>query len=59
MNDPRGPMRTILAVDSQSSVALVKLDCGHIAECNPIFHYVVGESLHCFNCGKEEREKTA
>lgn len=63
MNDPRGPLRTILEVlplaheESDSLIGdytPIRLDCGHVAKMNWIFHYKVGASTRCFQCGQEE-----
>ena len=50
--DPRGPIRTIIAVEKRTDVALVTLSCGHIAHFNQIFHYKVGSDARCRACLK-------
>ncbi len=50
MNDPRGPIRTITAIEERSDATLLTLDCGHVATCNQIFHYKIGASERCTFC---------
>lgn len=58
--DPRGPMRTVTGIydirpstspNISGDVRPLRLSCGHIAECNQIFHYKMGQDMHCFECG--------
>ncbi len=53
MADPRGPIRTIIAVEKLTDAALVQLSCGHVRRFNPIFHYKVGSDARCLECLKE------
>lgn len=51
MSDPRGPYRTVLAVETTTSAHLVSLDCGHVAE--QVTHMtppLVGNQVHCIRC---------
>jgi hypothetical protein len=51
LRDTRGPSRTIVAVDdSGSGATMVTNSCGHVEPCANHFHYVVGDSTHCFDC---------
>lgn len=50
--DPRGPERTIVAVEYKSHAALVTLSCGHVREWNQIYSYRVGDRGRCFACRK-------
>ena len=49
--DGRGPFRTISRVVLTDSWTNLFLDCGHISESAPHFHYTVGERVRCFDCG--------
>lgn len=51
MEDPRGPMRRIVAVEPTSACTWVTFDCGHISEMNQIYTYKVGALSNCFHCG--------
>lgn len=51
--DPRGPLRTIVAVQRESYAALVTLSCGHVNELNQIYSYKIGEDVRCFTCAGE------
>lgn len=57
--DPRGPIRRIVAVDSVNTEhpdhTAVTLDCGHIRKFNPIYHYKVGSDARCLACLKREQ----
>lgn len=58
MIDPRGPRRTITAVEYGSlpdrigvgDAWLLTLDCGHISYGAPHFSYTVGKPSHCLEC---------
>jgi hypothetical protein len=50
MNDPRGPLRKILAIDRRPDGTRVTLDCGHAAVWNQIYTYEVGATGRCFKC---------
>lgn len=49
--DPRGPLRNIIAIERWTGVTLLTLDCGHVGEFNQIFHYKLGHPIRCFFCG--------
>lgn len=50
--DPRGPLRTIVAVgDTRQTRHLVTFDCGHKPDLVQHFCYKVGERMNCFQCG--------
>lgn len=51
--DPRGPVRTIVAVEQRPDVTLILLSCGHTGHFNQIFHYEVGSDARCMQCLKE------
>jgi hypothetical protein len=55
--DPRGPERTIVAVDKRSDGAYITLSCGHVRCWNQIFSYHVGEKGRCFTCKEEGNNK--
>lgn len=50
--DPRGPDRTIVAVEPTASETRVTLDCGHIGHANQIYSYRIGDTYRCFACRK-------
>ena len=50
--DPRGPLRTAVAVDPQPGATLVTLSCGHVAHFAQHFHYEVGDEHRCHACGR-------
>lgn len=52
--DPRGPARRIVSVDAHTTGTILVLDCGHKSDCVSHFTYTVGESHHCYWCGKEQ-----
>lgn len=62
--DPRGPERTILAVeygpcehlDHEGSFNKLTLDCGHINCHSGHFWYEVGKQVRCYSCGKENEK---
>jgi hypothetical protein len=64
--DPRGPIRTIVAVlpyrevnrtpNTSGGCILVVLDCGHERELNFTFSYKVGEACRCYACSQKEQE---
>jgi len=51
-SDPRGPLRTIKAVEETPSATLLTLDCGHVNAHAQHFSYRIGDSCHCFACGQ-------
>ena len=51
--DPRGPRRTIEAVDGSK----VTLSCGHVREWNQTFTYHVGETGRCYECRMSKQLK--
>lgn len=51
--DPRGPVRTIEAVEATPSGTFLLLSCAHVVEHNQIYTYRVGDSSRCFTCRKE------
>lgn len=53
--DPRGPMRTAVAVEPTPSATLVTLSCGHVASLAQHFHYKVGCEYRCHTCGQRDR----
>ncbi len=66
-NDPRGPLQKIVEVQEYRLTRLdhhsggctpVILDCGHVRELNPTFHYAIGDDCRCFTCAdcKEKGE---
>ena len=56
--DPRGPERTIVAVDkSGTRVARVTLSCGHVREWNILYSYEIGERGRCLACGAADFAK--
>lgn len=50
MNDPRGPVRQIVAIEERTDATLLKLSCGHVGRFNQIFHYKLGHDCHCVQC---------
>jgi hypothetical protein len=54
MNDPRGPVRQIKAIEERSDATLLTLSCGHVGRFNQIFHYKIGEDCRCVRCLDEE-----
>lgn len=60
-NDPRGPLRKIVAVDPPSierpaCITYLTLSCGHVSESNGIYSYKVGADCRCFACRKENND---
>ena len=52
--DPRGPIRTIAAVEKRPNVALVTLSCGHVGHFNPVYRYTINADARCMECLKKE-----
>lgn len=48
--DPRGPLRTVLAVEERTDTTLVTLICGHVGHFNQTWRYRVGDEHRCFAC---------
>jgi hypothetical protein len=57
--DPRGIMRTRTKVERTPEVTLITYDCGHVEGHAQHFHYKVGGSGFCFQCGVEARAAKA
>lgn len=56
--DPRGPSRTIQAIEERRDITLLTLDCGHVGRFAQHFTYKTGRTVHCFDCGpRSERIK--
>lgn len=55
MNDPRGPIREIVSIEERSDATMITMSCGHTGRFNQIFHYKIGASVHCFQCGQLEK----
>ena len=55
--DPRGPVRTIVAVERYPDRTDLLLSCGHTGRFNQTFTYKVGREVRCFTCRKEEEDK--
>ena len=53
--DPRGPERTIAAVDWRTDGVRLKLSCGHVRVMNATFSYHVGERSRCLGCEDRPR----
>lgn len=53
MPDPRGPLRTVVAVQATPATYLTTMGpCGHVARLTRHFAAPrVGEQLRCFQCG--------
>lgn len=49
-SDPRGPVRTITAIEERTDATLLTLDCGHVGRFNQIFHYKLGNPVRCHEC---------
>jgi hypothetical protein len=57
-HEPRGPLRTIEAIEERTAVTLLLLSCEHI-ETAPHHHYQVGDDSRCFQCGQQETNDNA
>ena len=53
--DPRGIMRTIVAVDRGTGPTLITMSCGHVGEFANHFTYKIGTEIRCFRCGQQAR----
>jgi len=51
--DPRGPLVTILEIETSAGPTRLTLACGHCVERVNHFSYRIGDKTHCFPCGKE------
>lgn len=58
MSDPRGPFRTVRAVERTPSANLTTFrECGHTANLNPTMNPAKpGDQVRCFECRKNERQ---
>lgn len=50
VRDCCGPKRQVVSVNCQPEATYVTLSCGHVENCNQIYHYPVGSDLSCFGC---------
>ena len=55
--DPRGPTRTIVAVERRPDRTDLLLSCGHTGRFNQTFHYKVGSDTRCFACREKETDR--
>lgn len=57
--DPRGPMRRITHIDTDShGHPFITTDCGHTYSRNGTFSYKVGEPLRCMVCLENEQRRS-
>jgi len=56
MNDPRGPVRTILAIAFAVDGTTLTLYSGHTADVNQVFTYKIHATTRCSKCWLESDE---
>lgn len=48
--DPRGPIRSIVAIKERTDGTAITKDCGHTSDHAPHFMYKLGARIHCYQC---------
>lgn len=46
------PNRVIVEIDLTPSIALLSLECGHVAQYARHFSYSLGNNVRCLECGR-------
>ena len=53
-HDPRGPERSLEAIEYTARCTLITLSCGHVSECNAIYAYKIGSTSRFMKCRRKD-----